>query len=293
MSRCAEVRRARPLLGTIVDIAASGPDAERAVERAFAAVERVQRLMSYHDAASELARLNRTAHTLPVKVRAWTFRVLKLSQRLSRESGGAFDATVAPRLVAWGFLPRSPGGGRSEKNATWRDVELLPGSTVRFLRALHLDLGGIAKGFAVDRAVDALRAGGCESGCVNAGGDLRVFGEDAHRVHVRHPAAPGCMARALELRDAAIATSSGYFSRKQWRGRNVSPLVDGRTRLPCDDSLSISVVAPEAACADALTKIVFAMRDDAAPLLAARGATALVLDRRGKCSLPDSTHDAP
>jgi thiamine biosynthesis lipoprotein len=282
----ASVRRARPLLGTLVDITAFASDAataERAVNAAYVAIEKVQTLMSYHDPFSEISRLNCEAHLRPVQVSEWTYEVLTLAQKLARESGGAFDITVAPHLASWGYLPRTPANSRRERFATWRDISLEPEKAVAFHRPLHIDLGGIAKGFAVDRAVAALRETGATAGCVNAGGDLRVFGSATWPVHVRNPAQPIEMAQALGLENAAMATSASYFSRKRWRRCWVCPLIDGRTRRPCDDEVSASVIAAEAVLADALTKVVLARRESAADLLKTYDARAFLIDREGQC----------
>jgi thiamine biosynthesis lipoprotein len=279
-------RRARPLLGTIVEISVAGlaePAGAAAFGAAFAAVEKVQALMSYHDPLSELSQLNHSAHLAPVPVSAWTFTVLRKAQQLAAESEGAFDVTIAPKLAAWGYLPRVPANGRDELRATWRDIVLQPGRRIFFRRPLHIDLGGIAKGFAVDCAVEVLRGAGAASGLVNAGGDLRAFGERDWPVQVRHPLMPGASGHAFALRAAAVATSATYFSRKKWRKCWVCPLVDGATRLPCEDEFSVSVHAPTALLADALTKVVVARREQAAPILQRHGASALLLDREGRC----------
>ena len=280
------VRRARPCLGMIVEISvapAAGADAESAIHSAFRDVDKVQRLMSYYDPFSELSRINNKAWRAPVQVSPWTFDVLEAAQALSEESDGAFDITIAPRLVSWGYLPRTPANSYGERLATWRDLVLHRGRLVSFRRPLHIDLGGIAKGFAVDRAVDALRAGGVTCGLVNAGGDLRAFGSDEWPVRIRHPRDPGAIGHAFALRDGAVATSATCFSRKRWRKCWVCPLVDGVTRLPCDQELSVSVQAPTALLADALTKIVFARREQAASIHQRHHASALILDREGQC----------
>ncbi len=274
MKATAPQRRARPLLGTLVEIAA---DRVEAIDAAFAAMARVQALMSYHDPASELSQLNRAAATCEVRVAVWTAEVLRLALQVAAESGGVFDPTVAPRLRALGFLPATPGAPRADRCATWCDVEL-DGDRVRFRRPLRLDLGGIAKGFAVDRAVETLQAAGVASGVVNAGGDLRVFGPEVQRVHLRDPAIPVEFPQTVEVRDAALATSAGYFSRKQRRGAPVCALLDGRTRAPGDVTISASVVAPTAALADALTKVaLFAPPEMRLALFARHHATALFL----------------
>jgi thiamine biosynthesis lipoprotein ApbE len=108
-SHCVELRRARPLLGTIVDIQTRAPNdftAMRAIEDAFDAVERVHRLMSFHDPASDVSRLNREAHQHSVKVDDWTWTVLLSAHEFADESNGAFDITVGRLLTSWNLLPR-------------------------------------------------------------------------------------------------------------------------------------------------------------------------------------------
>ena len=233
------IRRARPLLGSFVDISAWG-GADDAVDRAFDAIAVLERQLSFHDPASELSRLNGNGHTTIVSVGKCLRRVLTMALRVARLSDGAFD----------------PAAGSS--GASWRDIELLPGSRVRFRRALRIDLGGIAKGYSVDRAVAVLKRCGAESGLVNAGGDLRAFGERAFPLHLRHPEEPGQVMPLGELRNAALATSATYL-RDQERCAGSAPIVPG---------VSISVRAPRAAIADALTKVVAVMGEQAAPVLA-------------------------
>ncbi|HSR64908.1 MAG TPA: FAD:protein FMN transferase, partial [Xanthomonadaceae bacterium] len=210
------VERARPLLGTLVAVRAEGPGArvEAGIARAFEAIATVQAAMSFHDPASELSRLNRHAFDAPQLVDGPTWRVLRAALALARASGGRFDPTVGGRLVAWRQLP-APSRTQVDPAADCRDVQLGRGRRVRFRKPLWLDLGGIAKGFAVDRAVAALRAAGVRSGVVNAGGDLRVFGDAPEVVHVRDPAAPGLARPLLQLRAGAVATSAGYFSERE------------------------------------------------------------------------------
>jgi len=237
-------------------------------------VERIQTLMSAHDPASELSLLNREAELHPVTVSRDTFEVLRRAQGLARESGGAFDATVAPTLADWGLLPADL---RRQDPGSWRDVLLLGCRQVRFLRPLALDLGGIAKGFAVDRAIGVLREQGVASAAVNAGGDLRVFGPKAFTVHLRHPSAPHTFAHAIGLRQAALATSSPCFTERSWRGRRISHLVNPWQRAAVTGGVSVSVRASECSLADALTKVVLNAPHRAPDLLARYGAQAWVL----------------
>jgi thiamine biosynthesis lipoprotein len=276
-----EIRRCRPLLGTFVEIQASGinaADLQRGVEAAFVAIEQVQRLMSFHDPESEVSRMNRDAFYKPVRVHPWTWRVLKSAQEFSRNSDGIFNITTARQLVKWNYLPKY---GARFGRGNWRDIIFKNKHHVRFRRPLAIDLGGIAKGFAVDRAVEALKRNRAMSGIVNAGGDVRAFGSGSQFVHLRHPVQPTRVAGAVRLRDRALATSGIYLSRREKRGRCVSPLVDGRTGQAARELISVTVGAADCMTADAMTKIVFALRERAASLLARYCADALLLEQDG------------
>jgi thiamine biosynthesis lipoprotein len=274
-----EIRRARPLLGTLVEIraAAPGPSARvhAAVDAAFEAIAVVQRLMSYHEPGSELSRLNLTAASQPQQVSVHTYAVLAAALRLAQLSEGAFDPCVGAHLEAWGYLPaKAPQSG----SGTFRDVELLEACAVRLRRPVRLDFGGIAKGYAVDLAVQTLAQHGVEEIVVNAGGDLRVSGARTHRVRVRHPLAPLAAGHEFELTGAALTTSAAYFSRRRLGSQEVSALLDPRSGRPYLEDASVSVRAPDCMSADALTKVVlFAPESVAQRALAACGAQALIL----------------
>lgn len=273
------VERAQPLLGTVVALRVEGEAwrVEDAIERAFAAVADVQRRMSFHDPDSELSRLNRAAVHAPQVVSASTWRVLRASLALARASDGRFDPTIGGRLVASQHLPTPRDADAVDPDADWRDVELGRDRRVRFRKPLWLDLGGIAKGHAVDRAVVALRAAGMHGGVVNAGGDLRVFGDALEVVHVRDPADPTRARPLLHLRDGAAATSAAYFSMHEGQ----SALVDTRHGGRLGHDVSATVCAPHALWADALTKIVLADAAAAEPLLRRLRAQAALLGLDG------------
>ena len=277
-----EIRRCRPLLGTFVEVATSGTNAvalERGIGAAFAAIEKVQRLMSLHDPASDVSRMNREAFPKSVIVHPWTWKVLEAAQQFARGSDGAFDITIARRLADHGYLPRRD--CRFDGSATWQDIFLRKNYRVFFRRRLMVDLGGIAKGFAVDRAVAALKGSGATKGIVNAGGDLRVFGSTSQIIHLRHPSKPTQVAGAVRLRERAMATSGIYFARRKYHGRSISPMIDGRTGRSSRELISVSVAASDCMTADALTKIIFALREKGAGLLAQYHADALLLERDG------------
>src|SRR5215470_2719581 len=164
-----EIHRCRPLLGTFVDLACQGSPDD--IDYAFAAIEKVHRLMSFHDPASDVGRMNHDAWYEPVRIHPWTWRVLRCALEFSLKSDGVFDITIARRLMKWNYLPQR--AKHFGSRGSWRDIVLDREYTVRFRRPVIVDLGGIAKGFAVDRAVEALKKRGVVTGIVNAGGDLR------------------------------------------------------------------------------------------------------------------------
>jgi thiamine biosynthesis lipoprotein len=269
------LRRARPWLGTLVEIGVDGLDPARAavaIEAAFVEVACVHRCMSFHCADSDLGRLHAARVGAPVEVDAHTVAVLRCALRVAQASRGAFDPTKAALFVAQGRLPAPVSAFLPDPAASWRDIELIDARHVRLRRALWLDLGGIAKGYAVDCAIAILRAAGAPQAVVNAGGDLRVIGRRTERVLLR--VAPDSPVHAIELSDGAVASSA---SSSLWRfdcsARRVrTPSADRRSEA-CS---GVSVVAPSCMVADALTKVVLAAEvNTAAAVLAAFDAQAL------------------
>ncbi|HWS64612.1 MAG TPA: FAD:protein FMN transferase [Steroidobacteraceae bacterium] len=248
----------RPLLGTLVEIRAGGPESRvnDGIAAAFAAIERVQRLMSFHDAGSDVSRINAAPVGREVAVDRETYCVLRYALDLRERSDGAFDLTIAPSLVAAGFLPYPRLAAAQVDSARFGDLELLPARAVRWRKKGWIDLGGIAKGYAVDVAVAALRSQGMTHGLVNAGGDLRGFGERPWPIQIRAPEQPTMLLNAGSLRDAAIATSAGYFRNAHAGSTMVAPIVDPAHRRCVLWNASISVVASRCMTADALTKVV-------------------------------------
>jgi thiamine biosynthesis lipoprotein len=273
------MRRARPLLGTYVAIEANGcADAvlTRAVNAAFEAVARVHRLMSFHDPDSDVSRLNRRAADEPVAVDRWTATVLRHARTMFEATHGLFDCAVGQELMQRGLLPSR----RLDdvESGIFSAVQLLPGNRVRFSARIAIDLGGIAKGFAVDRAIATLRGHGVRDAVVNAGGDMRVMGETARPIHVRcptdHPCYP-CLVPAGLLQNGAVATSSAMATVSKG-ARRAGQSASMRSGASCTDGKAYSVVAPTCLVADALTKAVVQVGDINADYFAYFGARAFI-----------------
>lgn len=262
------LRRAKPLLGTFVEIAvahAALAVMAAAVEEAFEAIARVHRCMSFHDPASDVSRLNQQAAAGAITVDPWTFQVLETAVELYRRSAGLFDVGVAPVLQEAGLLPgpacpRPPGPFASSADDP---IELRPGHRIQFRdRSVAIDLGGIAKGFAVDRAVDVLREHGLPQGLVNAGGDLTVFGVEPESVFIRHPLEPGRLICRVEIANQALASSGGRIDLVEPSSVACQAIIDPRTQERPRTIAGASVRAPSCLIADALTKVVMIQGED-------------------------------
>jgi FAD:protein FMN transferase len=225
----------RVAFGTFVAVEAEAPDescAERAIAAAFDALTSVESLMHPTRAGSDLARIAACEPGSRAQLDPWTHELLQLCSRLHQCSAGCFDPC----------LPSSPG--------RLPDLDLSEAPFARVLAPLRIDLGGIAKGFAVDRAVDALRIAGCSGGLVNAGGDLAAFGARAHRIVCRTARGHA----VVDLQDAALATSEAGQARTralrppEYRGHYHG--VDGTAA----ERGAVTVIAATAALADGLTK---------------------------------------
>ncbi len=279
------IKRCKPLLGTFVEITLEGAQSEAALhkiaDKAFSIVGSVQRMMSFHDADSDISRINRCAHIAPLRVHPWTHYVIARALGISSQTEGAFDISIAPRLVKWKYLPEH--GPVPDNNATWQDIELSETDcSVAFHRPLMVDLGGIAKGFAVDKVIDFLSTKGITSAVVNAGGDMRMLGGMAQTIGVRHPGAPQSQLVPALMPRVAVATSAGYFANRKMHGQRISPIVHPRTGKPLRSTTSVSIFSSTCMVADALTKaVLLAPQEVWTRVLAAQDSLALFLSSRG------------
>ena len=248
-------RRAKPLLGTLVAIGIEAPSEAafvRATDSAFARVADVHRLMSFHEPGSELRAIARARAGVALQVSADTARVLRLALDMELRSGGLFNAAIAPALVANGRLPMPTDAQAPCAQSLAEGIEWLAADRLRVRAPVWIDLGGIAKGYAVDCAVVALQASGVATGLVNAGGDMRAFGPAAHPVHLRF--ADGLRPVAM-LQDAALAASCNADGGLDDAQRSGSAHIDPRSGHGVRVPQSVMVQACSAAVADALTKV--------------------------------------
>lgn len=251
--------RCKPLLGTYVEISA---DTDDAIDKAFSTIQLIQDLMGFHNPNSELSQINASAHIEQIEVHEWTFQVLRIAQELCESTNGVFDCGVGGKLVDSGLLPKhfEP---RDIPCGSIMDLKLTEPNLVSSKAPLTLDLGGIAKGFAVDKAAEILQECGVASGYVNAGGDLRVFGNISQEIQVRNPTNPRELIRLGTLENGSIASSGLYYC--DHSNLNRGHIIDPKTMEQIAFTESYTVIAPECIYADALTKVFAISKDDLHP----------------------------
>jgi thiamine biosynthesis lipoprotein len=280
------------VMGTVVEMrvhaAPSVAVAAGALEAALAELRVVDRLMAVQRAESDVSRVNREGTRHPVLVDARVIEVLEASRRVSRLTGGAFDVTVLPVVQAWGFTdgrPARPGVGVHPAVSGWRHVKVdRERGTVRLTAdAAAIDLGGIAKGYALDRARALLRARGVRSAYLDLGGEIATLGAAPDggrwRIGIRHPRRPDALIGVLELDEGVVSTSGDGEQYLAEGERRAGHIVDPRSGRPADGPASATVVTASATSADALsTAAVVLGAARSRPLLQRLGAGMIVAE---------------
>ncbi|HEX6308982.1 MAG TPA: FAD:protein FMN transferase [Longimicrobiales bacterium] len=275
------VRRTIPVMGTtaeIVVVTRNERNGHAAISAAANELYAVDRLMTRFNASSDVGRANAAAHRVPVPIGAATAEVLAEALHWAAATDGSFDPALGRASELWDVAHRSAPPGpavvrRLAGRSLYRRIELdrFGGSAVvRFGDPdVAIDLGGIAKGYGVDRAVAALRSWGIGDGLVNAGGDLYALGssldDDGWSVGIRAPDDPSRLAGTVVLRDRAIATSGDYEQFFDHAGRRYHHLLDPATGAPRVTSVhSLTVAASTCMSADAAATAVFGRSASAA-----------------------------
>ena len=285
----AVVRRTVPVMGTIAEFAVVHADprtAHAAIDAGIEELRTTNRLMTRFSEVSDVGRANRVAAVRPAVVTAGTATVIREALAWAEASGGAFDPCLGRAIRLWDVAhrrtPPPPSAvARLAGRGLYRAVEVdtwkgLP--AVRFTAAdVEIDLGGIAKGYGVDRAVDALRRHGIRQAIVNVGGDLYALGESERgapwRIGIRSPADQQQLAGELLLSDGAVATSGDYLQYFVYGGRRYHHLLDPETGAPRATPVhSLSVMAPTCLAADAAATAAYGMAPERAQRLLARRA---------------------
>ncbi|MFB3920204.1 MAG: FAD:protein FMN transferase [Terriglobia bacterium] len=265
----------RRAMGSSFTIVAYGTNERRLAEtadQAFEEIDRIDRQMSNYQPESELSALNRAAARRPALVEPKLFALIADSVRISEETSGAFDITVGPLMKAWGFfrgqgrVPTTDELAQVMTRVGYRHIQLdRARRTVSFEReGVELDLGGIAKGYAVDVAAEVLRANGVERALISSGtSSVYALGsppdQRGWKVTIRDPFEAGKAADTVYLRNYSLAVSGSYEKFFTVAGKTYAHIMDPRTGLPVEGMLQTAVLAPTAAASDALSTACFVM----------------------------------
>lgn len=289
-------QREAAIMGTriAVELWAKTPaEGEAAIDAVMKEMHRVDILMSHYKPESQLSRINARAGAEPVKVDRELFDLIARSLEYSRLTDGAFDITYASVGYLYDYRKHvRPDEAQIEAHLAavdWRSLELdTAQSTVRFARpGMRIDLGGFAKGYAVDRSIEMLEARGIRHASVSAGGDTRILGDRFGRpwiVGIRHPDAPDRVILRIPLEDAALSTSGDYERYFDADGVRYHHIIDPRTGHSASKVRSATIIAATATQTDGLSKTAFVVGPEKALEIIARipGVDAVFVGPDGK-----------
>ncbi len=264
-------RRTDAIMGTRIYVELWGEDAtkaEAAIDAVMAEMHRIDELMSHYKPASQLSRINARAAEEPVAVDAELFDLIKLSTHYSEITEGAFDITYASVGHLYDYPHHVRPSEQQIKQAlpgvNWRNMLLDPQRhTVKFERpGMRIDLGGIGKGYAVDRCIGVLQARGFKHAVVTAGGDTRIIGDHRGRpwlVGIRDPNDEHKVVTRIPLVDSAMSTSGDYERYFDENGIRYHHIIDPRTGHSASKVRSATVLAPTATQTDGMSKTAFVL----------------------------------
>jgi FAD:protein FMN transferase len=267
--------KSQQAMGTVFTIylyAGSEQQADALFDSAFEEIHRLDQTLSNYNPNSELSRINRLAGREAVTTDPEVFSLLQTCLEHSTRSGGTFDITVGPLMRAWGFFRgqgRYPAPWQLDKvreKVGWQKVQLdAPARTIHFaVDGMELDLGGIGKGYAVDRVIEQLRAAGVKTAMVDAGSSTLYAlgtppGKKGWVVRVPKPGDRSQTISTVLLRDESLSTSGSYEKFFQLNGRTYCHIMDPRTGAPVEGMLQATVIAADGTTTEALSKPMFVM----------------------------------
>ncbi len=279
--------------------------ADDALSLAVKEIQRIESLFSTYQEKSIINEINRNAGKKPIKVSEEVFQLIRRAQKISNLTDGAFDLSYGSLDTNfWNFnqqmtqLPNPVDAQKSVDLINFRNIELDENSYSVLLKkeGMRVGFGGIGKGYAADRAKQVLNQAGFENGLVNASGDLCAWGKDEKgedwKIALSNPDAPLDVLAEIPLRNYAVATSGTYEKFVWIDGVKYSHTINPKTGFPVHGIKSVSVIAPFAELADALTTPVAVMGVEAGMNLLNQlnGIAAVVIDDQNKIYTTKNLH---
>lgn len=300
-----EISTTKYLLGTEVEITVVHADIQKAKVASYHAykeIERIEALLSSHDEQSEISYINHNGWKAPVKVSYETFAILQRAIAYSEKFFGLFDVTIGPLSELWGFngdqeikLPLKDELQSRQALVDFHLISFDVQDTTVFLakKGMRIDLGGIAKGYAVDRAAVVLKNDGVKKFLINAGGDIYACGwknaKSKWQVGLQHPRKRQKLLARFELSDFAVATSGDYERFVEIDGRRYHHILNPETGVPGDLSQSVTVFAPTVEEADVWATFLFLYgKNDKSPLPNPHKIKSLLVHSDGQIDCDDS-----
>jgi thiamine biosynthesis lipoprotein len=313
------VKRAQMHMGTLVSITAVAPTdatAQAAITAGFHEIKRLERLLSTWRADSELSRVNAAAGVEPVSVSPETLELVLRALDMARLTDGGFNIAIGPAVEAWSVTERQNVPSEAELQALkslvdWSSIRVDEQARTIFLphRGMRLDVGGIGKGYAADRAAEAMKRAGAWAGVVALSGDIKAFGAlpdaDGFPVGIRHPREDGALLGTIDLRDEAISTAGDYERFFERDGIRYHHILDPQTLQPARSCQSVTIIAREGTVADGLDTGIFVLGPLRGMELVERlpGVEAVIVDHeghmtvssglRGRLRIPSTKVEAP
>ncbi len=302
-SRPRTFQKTEAIMGTEVTItvaAKSEAEAGQAIEAGMSEIRRLDRMMSLYKADSEIAEVNRAAGKHPVRVSPEMIDVAEAAIRVSKMTGGAFDATVGPLVVLWqmrlkeGEVPTDREVARVKRLVNYGNIKIDSGSSTIFLKkpGMILDFGGVAKGYIADKVGVLLKNRGFENAIVAVAGDIRAIGRRPDgkpwRIGVQHPREKDKTIAVLELSDKYVSTSGDYERYKIVHKKRYHHIIDPRTGKPSEGMESVTVIGDEGKIADPLTTALFILgTEKGMKIVKSLGYEAIFEDNSGRVTMTD------
>lgn len=295
------VKRAQIHMGTLVTITAVAPDLEaghKAIQAGFNEIKRLERLLSTWIPESELSQVNAESGRRPVAVSRETLDLVARSMEMARLTEGGFNIAVAPAVEAWSVTERQhvPSDEELQRLKVLVDVAAIQidmALRTIFLphKGMKIDVGGIGKGYAADRAAEEMKKAGARGGVVALSGDIKAFGSlpDAagFPVGIKHPRKEGAVIAVIDLQDEAISTAGDYERFFEREGVRYHHILDPQTLRPARACQSVTVIGKEGVLVDGLDTGIFVLGPERGMALVEQlaGVEAVIIDDQGKMTL--------
>ncbi len=292
------LKTARILMGTLIEITVVGPQNKlhEATNAAFDEIKRIEDLVSFHK-ETELNEINRNAGISVVKVKSELVSLIERALEISKLTDGSFDPTIGVIARLWNFseseAPRLPSQDEIDqalKKVGWQKVKIFPEKNEVFLpeKGMALDLGGIAKCYAVNRAEQIIKSKGIESALINAGGDIAAFGGKEPgvpwKIGIQDPRDNSGIAAVVEIESGLVFTSGDYERFFEKDGKRYHHILDPKTGYPATGAESVTIVAPDGTRDEGLPAGIFVLGPEKGMRLISRfkDLSCLMIDSDGK-----------